>query len=103
MSPRLNPQVILESIVSNGQLIEPVWLDVCSQVFTQNAPLFIESFDQFILQCCRDFDPLIAALPSSLQARACDIAAGWGYESSGSRAVRYSCVTAYLEPVDQPT
>lgn len=101
MSPRLNPQVILESIVLNGQLIEPVWLDVCSQVFTQNAPLFIESFDQFILQCCRDFDPLIAALPSSLQARACTIAAGWGYESSRLRAVRCSCAALHLVSMDQ--
>lgn len=102
MSPRLNYQAILESLVLNDQLIELLWVDVCSQIFTNNVPLFVESFDRFILKCCKDFDPLIAAFPSSVQERACTIAAGWGYESPQLRSSRYpsgaSCNASMKEP-----
>lgn len=89
MSPRLNPQAILKSIVLNDQLIESIWIDVCSQIFTKHIGLLADSFDQFILRCCSDFDPLIAALPASVHQRACAIAASWGYESIQLRAVRF--------------
>ncbi|WP_404298996.1 hypothetical protein [Alicycliphilus denitrificans] len=89
MSHRLNLQAILDSSIQEGQLIEHVWLDICSQVFTKNFVLITDSFDNFIIQCCMDFDPLIAALPSSVQELACNIAAGWGYESIQLRSVRY--------------
>lgn len=88
MSPRLNPQAILKSIVLNDQLIESIWIDICSQIFTKHIWLIADSFDQFILQCCSDFDPLIDELPASVNQRACEIAASWGYESRQLRSVR---------------